>query len=242
MKSFAILAAASLFCACAADAPPPVDASTPSPASNTAPNRAPSTTPSAGRSAQNPDSEARPVGDKNNRAAADLAERVEYYDGADKRSLWLSSDLVAELAPSEPGRAAVLARDAQAVERPQSSRGVRVWRVRAQDGVDALARTLTREQMKFAPVVHESASSAAPMLALPGGAVATFPAGWERARIDTWLAARGLRVESTVVAEANMHLVATPPGLESVRIANELYESGELVACTPNLWREARTR
>jgi hypothetical protein len=80
------------------------------------------------------------------------------------------------------------------------------------------------------------------MLALPGGAVATFPAGWERARIDTWLAARGLRVESTVVAEANMHLVATPPGLESVRIANELHESGELVACTPNLWREARTR
>jgi len=242
MKPIAIFAALSLLCACAADAPPPAETNTPNPAPSTTPNTPPGKAPSAGRSAQNPDSEARPVGDKNNRAAQDLVERIEYYDGADKRTLWLSNDLVAEVAPSESGRAAVLARDAQAAERPQNSRGVRVWRVRAQDGVDALARNLTREQVKFAPVVHESASSAAPMLALPGGAVATFPAGWDRARIDTWLAARGLRVESTVVAEANMHLVATPPGLESVRIANELYESGELIACSPNLWHEARTR
>ena len=86
---------------------PPVDARTPSAPSGTAPNTAPNTSggaaPSAGRSAQNPDSEARPVGDKNNRAAHDLVERIEYYDGADKRALWLSSDLVAELTPREPG-------------------------------------------------------------------------------------------------------------------------------------------
>jgi hypothetical protein len=95
----------------------------------------------------------------------------------------------------------------------------------------------------LSPVLHEGPSPGLAMRALPGGVVATFPVGWDRARIDAWLTARGLRVQGdAVVAEANMYLVGTPPGLESVRIANELHESGELADAVPNFWRQNTPR
>jgi hypothetical protein len=39
-----------------------------------------------------------------------------------------------------------------------------------------------------------------------------------------------------------MFLVPTRPGVEALDVANRLYETGELVACTPNWWREASVR
>jgi len=156
--------------------------------------------------------------------------------------VWLSNELVAEFAPSEQGRARVLQFDSAAELRAQPQSGVRLWRVRAAGGVDEAARAMTSEAQRFSPVLHDVASSTSPRLALPGGAVATFPAGWDRARIDAWSAAHSTRVLETVVAEANMHLLDTPPGLASIELANRFHESGELVACTPNFWREAVTR
>jgi hypothetical protein len=71
----------------------------------------------------------------------------------------------------------------------------------------------------------------------------TFPPAWDRARIDAWLATRSLHVQGdAVVAEANMFLVATAPGLESLKIAKELRETGELADVAPNLWRQNATR
>jgi hypothetical protein len=175
-------------------------------------------------------------------AEAVLQTSFEYYDGAEKRTVWLSNELVAEFAPSDAGREAVLRGDASATEEVQAQKGVRLWRVHDARGTDAFARDASSSAVRVSPVLHDAPTAGLPRRALPGGVVATFPKEWDRARIDAWLAQRNLAVESEVAAAANMYLVATPPGLEAIRIANELHETHELVAATPNFWLEMSAR
>lgn len=234
MKHFAFTFSLALLAACAAD-----DAPHTAPANSQATSSAPAT---AGRTVQAQAQEATTLGDKSRRVPDDLTRSFTYFDGESERTVWLSNELVAELAPSDEGRARVLQFDGAAQAQPQQQTAVRLWRVRAQRGVDEASRELTRDALRFSPVVHESASSTSPRGALPGGAVATFPAAWNRARIDAWLAAYGTRVVEPVVAEANMFLVASAPGLAAIELANRLHTSGEIVACTPNFWREVATR
>ena len=176
-------------------------------------------------------------------APGSLKESVEYYDGATPRKLWLSEDLIAEFDPSDAGRDGILRADpgAREVEQPQAS--VRIWRLAGAQRGDAFAKSVGSSSLKLSPVLHDGPSTGLPMHALPGGVVVTFPPAWDRARIDTWLSARGLHVQGeAVVAEANMLLVATAPGLEALKVARELRESGELVDVAPNLWRQNATR
>ena len=174
--------------------------------------------------------------------AAKLERSFEYHDGEATHTVWLSQDLVAELEPSPQGREALLAADAAAAEVSQGQRAVRIWRIAAPQGTDVLAESLSRGELRFSPVLHDGPSPGLPMRALPGGVVATFPKSWNRGQIDAWLAQRKLKVQEAVVAEANVFLVATPPGLESLRIANQLHESGEIVSATPNFWMQATTK
>jgi hypothetical protein len=195
---------------------------------------------SLGRSAQG--STAAPIPRDRAGEAAKLQRSFEFHDGDTKRTVWLSEELVAELAPSPGGRDALLAADAAAAEVPQGQRAVRIWKLAAPQGTEVLAASLTRDGLRFSPVLHDGPSPGLPMRALPGGVVVTFPTAWNRAQIDAWLAQRKLRVQEPVVAEANVFLVATPPGLESLTIANQLHESGEVESATPNFWMQATTK
>lgn len=176
-------------------------------------------------------------------AAGSLSESVEYDDGGTRRSLWLSQDLVAEFGPTEAGRQRVLQADpgAREVEQPQPS--VRLWRLSGGLSGKEFAVRNGSSTLRLSPVLHEGPSPGLPMRALPGGVVAAFPAGWDRARIDAWLGTRGLHVEGEAVsAEANLYLVATAPGLDSLRVARELRDTGELADVSPNFWRQNASR
>ncbi len=243
MKQIALTFSLALLAACAADETPPGATARPVQPLSAGAGSAPAT---GGRNVQvqnqTPTQATAILGDKSQRAPVDLTRTLTFFDGEHERTVWISNELVAEVAPSEEGRASVLAFDTAAEVQAQPQAGLRLWRVRAPQGVDETSRALTRDALHFSPVVHESDSSTSPRCALPGGAVATFPAGWDRARIDTWLAAQGTRVVEPVVIEANMYLVASDPGLASIELANRLHQSGEIVACTPNFWREVSTR
>lgn len=241
MKNLAITLVLALLGACASDETSSgVSAANTNPDTNTTPPAQGAAT--SGRTVQAPAQEPRELGDKSQRVENDLTRSVEYYDGESKRTVWVSNELLAEIGPSEDGRARVLQFDNAAEPRSEPQLGVRLWRVRAARGVDEASREMTRDALRFSPVLHDSASSGSPLSALPGGVVATFPSGWDRARIDAWAAARGMGAPEPVVAEANLYLLASPPGLASLELANRLHESGELVACTPNVWRQASTR
>jgi hypothetical protein len=181
--------------------------------------------------------------DREKPAAGTLKESVEYYDGTTPRKLWLSEELIAEFEPSDAGRDGILRADpaAREVEQPQAS--VRIWRLAGAQRGEVFAKSVGGSALRLSPVLHDGPSPGLPMHALPGGVVVTFPPGWDRAHIDTWLTARSLHVQGdAVVAEANMFLVATAPGLEALKIASELRETGELADVAPNLWRQNATR
>jgi hypothetical protein len=175
-------------------------------------------------------------------AAGQLTTSFDYYDGSDQRTVWLSTELVAEFDPSDAGRESLLRGDPSGVEVPQRQKDVRLWRVRATQGTDAFARAASTASAHFSPVLHDGPSASLPMRALPGGVVATFAPDWNRARVDAWVRAHGLTIASEVIAGGNVFELATPPGLESLQIANQLHATGELLACTPNFWQQFSPR
>ena len=155
----------------------------------------------------------------------------------------LSEDLIAEFGPSDAGGEVIHQADASAAEVEQPQKSVRLWRLSKGLRPDAVAQSAVAGGKRVSPVFHEGPSPKLPMRSLPGGVVVRFPAGWDRARIDAWLAGRSLHVQgAAVVAEANMFLVATPPGVEALHVADALHETGELVDVTPNFWLQNATR
>jgi hypothetical protein len=172
-----------------------------------------------------------------------LDESVEYADGDTPRKLWLSKDLVAEFNPSDTGKTAILAADASAKEVPQPQPIVRIWKLSGALRGEAFSTAVRTPALIVSPVLHEGPSEALPMRAMPGGVVATFKTDWDRARIDAWLALKSLAIQGDpVVAESNVFLVGTAPGLSELLVASELKKTGELVDVVPNFWRQNTTK
>jgi hypothetical protein len=176
-------------------------------------------------------------------SAGELTTSFDYFDGSDQRTVWLSTELVAEFDPSNAGRETLLRSDPAGEEVPQAQKRVRLWRVRATQGADAFARDMNANSpLHFSPVLHDGPSTTLPIRALPGGVVATFAPDWSRARVDAWVAAHHLTIASEVIEGGNVFELATAPGLEALQIANQLYATGDLVACTPNFWQQFSPR
>ena len=198
-----------------------------------------------GRSApvEAPNSQGRPMKNPTELASETaLSRSIVLLSGGRERTLWISDDVVVEFQPDSAGRDALLRSDAAAEELGQPQKGVRLWRVAAGLGTDSFARNASLDAPRFSAVLHETQSPRSPMLAPKGGVIATFPSTWTRAQVDTWLAARGLSVSAALVEGVNMVRIDTAPGLEAIELAIRLVESGELVDCEPDLWREASKR
>lgn len=176
--------------------------------------------------------------------ATALKTQMSYYDGATKRTIWLSPELVAEFQPTETGKSALLSASPSGEEVPVQQAAVRVWRVRSSTDSDTLTRTLNGGSAgrHFSPVFHDFGSSASPMRSLPGGVIVTFDPRWDRARIYDFAARQNLAVERELLPGQNVFLLSTAPGLDSLAAANRLHDSGEVLSATPNWWKEAGTR
>lgn len=171
-----------------------------------------------------------------------LTRTATWLEGGEERKLWISDELVVEFEPTTESAEAVRRLDSGATEVPQRQEGVRVWSVSATPGPEALARDAATEGTRLSPVFHATDSPDSPKSALPGGVLVTFPADWDRPRIDAWLAERGHAVESEVGDGLHTYLVPTPPGLAALDACNELARADKDVTCEPNWWREPSKR
>lgn len=169
-------------------------------------------------------------------AAAAASER--YYDGAQARAVTPQADLRALF--SQGGKAHAV--QAQAVgATPVAGAGDSLV------GIYRLPRVSARSTVAPAaaggsPVYREGDSPAGRLMALPGGVMVKFKPEWSRQRIDAWLAGRGLTVVRQLAMAGNWFLVDTPAGEASLRTANALYETGEVLAASPNWWKQTVTR
>lgn len=166
------------------------------------------------------------------------------YDGDVKRTLWTNPALLVEFAPDRTRKATLLSSGSVVGEPREEHRGVRLWPLASVADPDRLARSsnLALGSEAFSPVLHTANAAGTPKRALPGGVLVTLADDWSAAQIAAWLAGHDLTVERELPTGNNAFLVASPAGLASLELANRLFESGEVVAASPNWWHEGASR
>jgi hypothetical protein len=159
-----------------------------------------------------------------------------YYDGSQRRVVTLQPGLIAEF--SRPGESRSF-KSAYAGATALAGVGddlVRIYRL------PKAATRSTATAPAGSPVYREGNSPAGRLIALPGGVLVKFKADWTREHIDAWLSARGLSVERKLAMEGNWFKIGTPPGNASLATANAIFESGEVLAASPNWWKQTVPR
>lgn len=171
------------------------------------------------------------------------AEPLKYYDGERWREVYVSRNEVAEFAaPDVKQEKAIRAAAPNAVV--IESRGqIRFWRIGAEQDAVTLARSLAAQSqpMSVSPVFHGSALGG-PRLALGGGVIVRFLAGWSTAEVDTWADRWQVKVERRLSPDRNLYVVTSAPGMAALELANKIQESGEVEAATPQWWVEIQKR
>jgi hypothetical protein len=147
-----------------------------------------------------------------------------WYDGGKVRAVQLDDALIAEFdAQSEPAGTPVL-----------RSNGVRVWR----RNDDAATRAVATG--KTSPVFRDSEGGA--IRALPGNVIVRLDPAWDEVRIREWLAGNGLTALRRLPIGGNVLVVASPPGLAALDLANRLQLSGKVVSAQPEWWEQRSPR
>jgi hypothetical protein len=109
-----------------------------------------------------------------------------------------------------------------------------VWKLPRAAAANAIAGLRrAHPQARFSEVVRDGPSDASRPRALPGGVLVRLDPAWDTARVDAWLAAHRLTAVRRLPVP-NMLVVDTAPGLEALRTANALFESGEVLAASPD--------
>ncbi|MBI5637865.1 MAG: hypothetical protein HZA03_07845 [Nitrospinae bacterium] len=158
-----------------------------------------------------------------------------YYDGGRQRALLLDDTLVAEFGQT-PNAVKSAIPGAQSAK---SGGGATIYRV--QPGSYKAAASAA-PKASISPVFHEGGSAAGRLMALPGGVLVNFKAGWTAAQVNGWAAAKGLAVDKKLAIGENWYAIKSAPGQASLDLANQIQQSGEVVSATPNWWKEVSTR
>jgi hypothetical protein len=146
-----------------------------------------------------------------------------WYDGQIRRELWLESSQIVDFAAKAANGAPLV--------KPSASTSANTG---SKD--PALPHDSGRSDAHSVSPMFRDTTGAAPTRALPGGVIVTFrqPLAPDQAR--EFLRQRGL-VPLRQIGDSAAWLVASPPGLESLTLANRLFESGEFAGAAPNWWR-----
>jgi len=80
------------------------------------------------------------------------------------------------------------------------------------------------------------------LMALPGGVLVKFKPDWTREQVDAWVASRGFAKARAMDFGKNWFRIDTLPGVASLSAANAIFESGEVLAASPNWWMQTSAK
>lgn len=175
-----------------------------------------------------------------NTPTAQLQQSYTWYDGDIKREVWLNSQLMAEFNPTIAQKNRISAASVEMRIVDDNMGSVRFWRIDPQSTAKSTI-SLISTRIKSNPVsavLHDGASTNSGMRALPGNIILYLNPDWDQATAERWLKQKNLQVISQRKLISNVFVIKSKPGLDSLLKANELYESGEVVAAFPNWWKE----
>lgn len=147
-----------------------------------------------------------------------------WYDGGKPREVQMDEALVAEF----DARADV------AVAPVIRGNGVQIWRQQDAAATRAVATG------KTSPVFRDSEGGT--MRALPGNVIVRLDPAWDATQINAWLVAHGLTQLRRLQIGGNVLVVASPPGLAALELANRLQLSGKVVSAQPEWWEQRSLR
>jgi len=167
-----------------------------------------------------------------------------WYDGDQKRTVWLNPRLVAEFGSNSKSQSALKMAYSSAEEIPARHGSIRLWRLANTVAAKAAIRNLKSSPANstYSPVLHDGPSSSGRMRALPGNIIVHLDPSWGQDLIDGWLSQNKLEVVKKLNIGPNIFVIETAPGLAALELANRLHDAGEVVAAYPDWWKEVVTR
>lgn len=166
-------------------------------------------------------------------------QRYFWYDGDEKRSVWVNPKLIAEFKIQTETKVQSNSFDTKNKMNTQSS-FVRFLKTENNDASSkSLGRSLNKgTNSQLSPVLHDNSSIFGIKRALPGHVLVQMKFDWSQEKIDTWFEKHDLIVIKPLTFSTNSFLIQTRPGLGSLETANRIYETGEVILASPNWWQE----
>ncbi len=171
----------------------------------------------------------------------ELAEPQRYfwYDGDEKRSVWVNPELMAEFKMQTETKIQSNSFDMKNKINTSAS-FVGFLKTENNDAsTKAFERSLNKNtNSQFSPVLHDGTPTSGIKRALPGHVLVQMKLDWSPEEINAWFEAHDLIVIKPLTFAPNAFLIQTKPGLDSLYTANRIYETGEVVLASPNWWQE----
>ena len=136
------------------------------------------------------------------------AQQHYWYDGSERRMLWSVPGVSADFSARSAQRHQVL--------RPSS---------------------LIEKSAPHSPVFRDAPAGAGAERALPGGVIIRLRTGASAQEREVLFARHGVQALRALGDNPDLWLIASPPGLPALDLANRLHESGDFGFAAPNWWR-----
>ena len=158
-----------------------------------------------------------------------------WYDGDQKRSVWVNPELLAEFSDSTQ-TSEQSSTESSSKKVNTAPTFVRFLTIKS----DTTALKSTEKQQS--PVLHSTASLSGAKKALPGNVIVQMKPDWTMDQIHTWFQQQNITAIKPLTFAPNAFLIQSNAGLESLNLANRLYETGDVVLASPNWWQERAKR
>lgn len=172
--------------------------------------------------------------DTHNKQAEKTLQQYTWYDGNQKRSVWVNPNLMAEF--NVPTKEATVKSSSTSNLTTQMPF---VRFIEIETDTNALQTSgKSQEKTQRSPVLHNTASTTGPKRALPGNVIVQMQHNWSQEKIERWFKQYNLTAIKPLTFAPNAFLIQSKAGLESLNLANKLYETGDVVLASPNWWQE----
>ena len=173
-----------------------------------------------------------------------LTQSFVWYDGNQRRTVWLDPSLVVEFSTADVSQSSLKKEYPNSQLHSAVGRMVRIWNMGPGLDTEAATQKLRAQKSpeRYSPIFHEGSQVSSRKRALPGNVVVYLKPEWSSSEVDQWVAKGGYTVVKKLSFGKNILLIKTSEGLESLTTANQIYQSGQVVAATPEWWEEIQVK
>lgn len=169
-----------------------------------------------------------------------LAAENYWYDGGERRSLYVDPDRQAEISFTQSG-AVTRQAGAEPVRRLSGIKLVHQGDATSspRQTVETKGATLVQTTTQRVPVFRDQARGAIRVAA--GNVILQLPEVWSAEQQSLWLAEQELTLISEI-PELNLLVIASEPGYPTLELANRLAELPEVLSASPDWWQPVSRR